>query len=256
MTEIGVQLPEIGVQLRPKPVFNFARNRCSTSSEKPSGNSVDLYRWNGAEMTRRWPLAWVSRWASAEAVAPALAEIEFLHGWSAYHLRPGPVPRKRTRRSRGPVDLVEILVRGLVGNWARRHAQRCRPRRRARRSSAARPCPSASGVPSRAESCGCTAGPAGGCRRRRWRCCPLAGVGRGGSGQQPCRRGGARPAVDGSRSGPRRRPCSGSPARRVPAQRILNAGTSGGDPPPTTPCCTRPPPGRGWMRPITSGVRP
>ena len=36
MTEIGVQLPEIGVQLRPKPVFNFARNRCSTSSEKPT----------------------------------------------------------------------------------------------------------------------------------------------------------------------------------------------------------------------------
>ena len=36
MTEIGVQLPEIGVQLRPKPVFNFARNRCSTSSEKPN----------------------------------------------------------------------------------------------------------------------------------------------------------------------------------------------------------------------------
>ena len=35
MTEIGVQLPEIGVQLRPKPVFNFARNRCSTSSENP-----------------------------------------------------------------------------------------------------------------------------------------------------------------------------------------------------------------------------
>ena len=25
MTEIGVQLPEIGVQLRPKPVFNFLR---------------------------------------------------------------------------------------------------------------------------------------------------------------------------------------------------------------------------------------
>ena len=39
MTEIGVQLPEIGVQLRPKPVFNFARNRCSTSSEKPTRGS-------------------------------------------------------------------------------------------------------------------------------------------------------------------------------------------------------------------------
>ena len=39
MTEIGVQLPEIGVQLRPKPVFNFARNRCSTSSEKPTRSS-------------------------------------------------------------------------------------------------------------------------------------------------------------------------------------------------------------------------
>ena len=40
MTEIGVQLPEIGVQLRPKPVFNFARNRCSTSSEKPIGGEI------------------------------------------------------------------------------------------------------------------------------------------------------------------------------------------------------------------------
>ena len=36
MTGIGVQHPGIGVQLRPKPVFNFVRNRCSTSSEKPS----------------------------------------------------------------------------------------------------------------------------------------------------------------------------------------------------------------------------
>ena len=35
MTEIGVQLPEIGVQLPPKSAFNFLRNRCSTSSEKP-----------------------------------------------------------------------------------------------------------------------------------------------------------------------------------------------------------------------------
>ncbi len=39
MTEIGVQLPEIGVQLRPKPVFNFLRNRCSTSPEKPTSRS-------------------------------------------------------------------------------------------------------------------------------------------------------------------------------------------------------------------------
>ena len=36
MTEIGVQLPEIGVQLPPKPAFNFLRNRRSTSSEKPN----------------------------------------------------------------------------------------------------------------------------------------------------------------------------------------------------------------------------
>ncbi|MYN66086.1 MAG: hypothetical protein F4X11_13795 [Acidobacteria bacterium] len=35
MTEIGVQLPEIGVQLPPKPAFNFPRNRRSTSSDKP-----------------------------------------------------------------------------------------------------------------------------------------------------------------------------------------------------------------------------
>ena len=44
MTEIGVQLPEIGVQLRPKPVFNFARNRCSTSSEKPTRAVLELKR--------------------------------------------------------------------------------------------------------------------------------------------------------------------------------------------------------------------
>ena len=44
MTEIGVQLPEIGVQLRPKPVFNFARNRCSTSSEKPRYVTKTTYR--------------------------------------------------------------------------------------------------------------------------------------------------------------------------------------------------------------------
>ncbi len=36
MTEIGVQHPEIGVQLPPKPAFNFLRNRRSTSSEKPT----------------------------------------------------------------------------------------------------------------------------------------------------------------------------------------------------------------------------
>ena len=52
MTEIGVQLPEIGVQLRPKPVFNFARNRCSTSSEKP----VKLRRWSATQRTR-----WLNR---------------------------------------------------------------------------------------------------------------------------------------------------------------------------------------------------
>ena len=33
MTEIGVQHPEIGVQLPPKPAFNFLRNRRSTSAK-------------------------------------------------------------------------------------------------------------------------------------------------------------------------------------------------------------------------------
>ena len=36
MTEIGVQHPEIGVQLPPKPAFNFLRYRRSTSSDKPN----------------------------------------------------------------------------------------------------------------------------------------------------------------------------------------------------------------------------
>ena len=53
MTEIGVQLPEIGVQLPPKPAFNFPRNRRSTSSDKPSPkgrHQVERPAWRGGSV--------------------------------------------------------------------------------------------------------------------------------------------------------------------------------------------------------------
>ena len=55
MTEIGVQLPEIGVQLRPKPVFNFLRKthggwtaRCPAHDDRESSWFIrheDEVRW-------------------------------------------------------------------------------------------------------------------------------------------------------------------------------------------------------------------
>ena len=100
MTEIGVQLPEIGVQLPPKPAFNFPRNRRSTSSDKPTFRAKLIKKRDKARADTR-PKA---RFLSYRLNVPSAGESAVLLTVDDWHRVCGDEVAERIRHPIGGVD--------------------------------------------------------------------------------------------------------------------------------------------------------